>query len=98
MKLNSSQLRCGDFILGFGTVDSVRFFYNQKADKTKKGMKQERFVPKQDAGKMARLVAEQQEGSYTESVETVLVRFKDGKTKTFQPDETVNVYRFSKAV
>lgn len=97
MNLNVSHLRCGDFILGFGTVDSVRLFYNQKADKTKKGMKQERFVPKQDAGAMARLVAEQQEGSYTESLETVLVRFKGGKTKTFQPEEVVNIYRISKA-
>jgi hypothetical protein len=96
--MNASAIRSGDYIPGWGTVDTVRLFYTQKADKTKVGAMRGKFVPKQDAGKMARLIAEQQEQSYTEVLDTVFVRFYGGRTKVFQPDEVVNVSRISKAV
>lgn len=95
--MNASALCAGDYIPGLGTVESVRLFYTQKADKTKVGAMRGKFVPKQDAGKMARLIAEQQEKSYTQVLDTVVVRFYGGNSKAFQPDDVVDVRRSSKA-
>lgn len=97
MDIMVSQVRKGDYVDGFGVVTDVRKFYRERAIKTKTGnalSRSERF----DSGDnlvYARIVAKQQEESYDNLLDNVVL-VSDGKFRTFSAEKTVKVYRVSK--
>jgi hypothetical protein len=93
MNIPVSQIKRGDFVVGFGVVDKVRLFYKDKAIRSKQGSAVNRkFVPVEDKTAYARLVAEQQEKSYDQELDTVVV-YASANSRAFNADKTVEVYR-----
>jgi hypothetical protein len=96
MNIQVSQIKAGDYVVGFGTVNKVRVFYKEKAIRGKQGGAVNRkFVPLPDNKAYARLIAEQQENSYDREIDTVVV-YGAACSKAFSADKTVDVYRISR--
>ena len=95
MDIMVSQVRKGDYVDGFGVVTDVRKFYLEKAVKTKQSPLNRVRVAVEDKTVYARLVAQQQEDSYDNLLDNVVL-VADGKSRTFSADKTVKIYRVLK--
>jgi hypothetical protein len=88
------QVEKGDFVHGFGTVAGVKYFYQRVAVRGRTANNERRGLTKLD---YVRLVSEQQEeGSYSEILDSVQIFGKGNLTKTFSADKIVSIYRLMK--
>lgn len=93
MEIAVDRVRAGDFVVGFGFVNKVKVFFRQKAIRGKQGNALNRkFVRIDSKTQYARIVAEQQENSYDEEIDTVVFYGATG-SKAFAGDAQVKVYR-----
>ncbi len=100
MEILASQVRKGDYVDGFGTVDNIRKFYRERAVKgaSANALSRKEWVNTRDNLIYARVVAEQQEKSYDNLLDNVVL-VSSLRTKTFAADAMVKVYRvFKEAV
>ena len=92
MKIIAENIKKFDYLVGHGVVEDVKLFYAQKAvvGRTKETKKMVLT-----GAAYARLVAEQQEESYTKVPDRVVITFS-GKQKTFFAGDEIEVHRISK--
>ena len=94
MKIKIENIKKFDYLVGFGKVDSVQFFYAQQAVFERTSDKNKMSITGTD---YARLVEEQQEQLYKGVVDKVVVN-SGANIKTFFSNDEVEVYRlFSEA-
>jgi len=93
MKIIAQNIKKFDFLVGHGKVDDVRVFYTEQAvhDQVVSSNKKMELT----GTGYARLIAEQQEQSYRNVPDRVVVTF-GGKKKTFFANDEVEIYRVSK--
>lgn len=97
MNITANLVRVGDYINNFGFVTKVRYFYRDRANKTKTNPLSNKFVRISSSGQYARMVAEQHDSQY-EKVLDCVVLYSDGNSKCFPVDSEVKVYRLREAV
>lgn len=90
MEIPAGDIQKNDFVHGFGTVLDVRYFYRIEAVRGRTPDKERRGLDSLD---YARLVAEQQEKSYNEVLDSVKIFGNANTSKTFSADTVVSVFR-----
>lgn len=94
MQISASSINVNDYIVDFGFVTEVKRFYRKEAirnktlDNTKRGLTIVDY---------ARLVEEQQDNSYKEILDKIVVYF-GGRKKTYDANDNVDVFRLKKAI
>lgn len=94
MQMNVSQIRVGDYVSDVGVVSKIKYFYRREAVRGRTLNPAKRGLDRLD---YARLVEEQQEGSYSEVLDSVVVYASGNVFRTFSADSVVNAIRISKA-
>ena len=92
MKIVAENIKKFDYLNGHGIVEDVKLFYAQKAVT---GLTKDNRKMVLTGTAYARLVAEQQEESYSDIPDRVVVTIA-GKQKTFFAGDEVEVHRISK--
>ena len=91
MQIQVNQVRKGDYVVDFGTVENVRIFYGEKAVRTKVGPVNRKFIPLPDKTSYARLVAEQEETSYDRQ-DGIVVLYTSFGSKSYHVGDMVDVF------
>lgn len=92
MKIFAENIKKFDFLVGHGTVEDVKYFYIQKANTSKTKGDHKMVLTGSD---YARLVASQQEESYQDVLDRIVVTV-GYKQKTFFCGDEVEIFRISK--
>ena len=92
MKISAENINKFDFLIGHGNVEDVKFFYAQKANTGRTSGNEKMILTGAD---YAKLVTSQQEESYQDVVDRVVITI-NGKQKTFFCRDEVEIYRISK--
>lgn len=92
MKIIAQNINKFDFVAGIGRVDDVKVFYTEQAVR---GRTVEKKKMELTGAGYARLVAEQQEESYQQIPDRVVVTIA-GKQKTFFANDEIEIYKISK--
>lgn len=90
MQTNVSKVKIGDYVHDLGIVSNVKHFYRREAVRGRTVQNVKRGFDRLD---YARLIEEQQEGSYNEVLDKVVL-YVGANSKTYDADKELNVVRF----
>jgi hypothetical protein len=90
MQVDVTDVRTGDFVLDFGVVKDIKYFYTNVAQDSNDIVfdKNENFLSQ---------IVKEVDSCYKKNVDKIVL-YTDGSCKTYYADSTVNVIRSKKVV